>query len=101
MRENDFRRIVLAMEGAEEGEHMGHPDFRVGERIFATLHDDRAFAMVGLTPEQQEHFVRAHPEAFEPESGAWGRAGSTKVRLSAVDEDTLGAAVTLAWQNRV
>jgi hypothetical protein len=34
---DDFRRIALSMEGAEEGSHMGSADFRVGGRIFATL----------------------------------------------------------------
>src|SRR5689334_4452292 len=33
----DFRRLALALEGAEEGSHMGAADFRVGGRIFATL----------------------------------------------------------------
>jgi len=81
VRENDFRRIALGMEGAVEGAHMGHPDFRVDNPIFATLHHDREFGMVALTPDQQEQFMRAHPDAFAPESGAWGRAGSTRVRL--------------------
>jgi hypothetical protein len=80
---------------------MGHPDFRVSNRIFATLHHDRAFAMVKLTPDQQREFMRAHPGVFEPESGAWGLAGCTRVRLAAADEETLGEAVTLAWQNTV
>jgi len=101
MRANDFRRIALGLEGAAEGEHMGHPDFRVDNRIFATLHHDREFGMVKLTPDQQEQFMRAHPDAFAPESGAWGRAGSTRVRLASVHEETLGEAVTLAWQNVV
>src|SRR5436190_22173205 len=101
MRENDFRRIVLGMDGAVEGAHMGHPDFRVDYRIFATLHHDREFGMVKLTPDQQRQFTRAHPDAFAPESGAWGRAGSTRVRLASVDEETLGEPVTLAWQNIV
>ena len=35
---DDFRRIALSFPGAEERAHMGHPDFRVGGRIFATLH---------------------------------------------------------------
>jgi hypothetical protein len=55
--------------------------------------------MVKLTPAQQAKFVRDNPEAFEPSSGAWGRGGSTSVKLSSVDEDTLGEAMTLAWQN--
>ena len=38
MRANDLRRIALGMQEAVEGAHMGHPDFRVDNRIFATLH---------------------------------------------------------------
>jgi hypothetical protein len=101
MRENDFRRIALGMEGAVESAHMGHPDFRVNNRIFATLHHDREFGMVALTPDQQAQFIRADPDAFAPESGAWGRAGSTRVHLKSVHEETLGEAMTLAWQNTV
>ena len=37
MTADDFRRIALSLEGAEEGSHMGASDFRVGGRIFATL----------------------------------------------------------------
>jgi hypothetical protein len=97
-----FRRMALGMADAVEREHMGHPDFRAPGprgRIFATIHADRAFGMVKLTPQQQRRFVRSNPDAFAPESGAWGRGGCTAVRLVAVDEETLGEAMTLAWQN--
>ena len=80
---------------------MGHPDFRVNGRIFASLNDDETRGMVILTPEQQETFVREYPAVFQPESGAWGRAGCTRVHLDLVDEETLGEAATLAWQNGV
>ena len=96
---NAFRRIALGMSGAIESAHMGHPDFRANGKIFATLHADDKHGMVKLAPDQQREFVRAHPEAFTPENGAWGRQGCTRVRLAAVDEDTLGEAMTLAWQN--
>jgi hypothetical protein len=95
----DFRRIALGLKDAVEGAHMGHPDFRIEGKIFATLHSDRRWGMVKLTPEQQEAFVREHPAAFVPENGAWGRQGYTAVRLDVVDEDTVGEAVTLAWRN--
>ena len=101
MRACDFRRIALGMKGAVEGAHMGHPDFRGNGRIFATLHPDGQSGMVKLTPDQQEQFVRDHPGGFAPERGAWGRAGCTRVRLAAVQEDTLGEALTSAWQNAV
>jgi hypothetical protein len=94
-----FRRLALGFNDAIEGAHMGHPDFRVNGRIFATLHADNAHGMVKLTPEQQQRFLSEDPQAFAPESGAWGRAGCTRVTLKAVDEDTLGEALTLAWQS--
>jgi hypothetical protein len=94
-----FRRIALGMTGAVEGAHMGHPDFRFDNKIFATLHAGDVHGMVKLTPEQQQEVLSSHPEAFEPENGAWGRQGCTRVLLSAADEETLGEAMTLAWQN--
>jgi hypothetical protein len=99
MTSQGFRRIALGMTGASEGAHMGHPDFRVENKIFATLHPGELHGMVKLTPDQQQTFVSEHPTVFEPENGAWGRQGCTKVLLSAVDEETLGEAMTLAWQN--
>lgn len=93
-----FRRIALALEGAIEGAHMGHPDFRIAGRIFASLHTNNRFGMVNLTPDQQQELIRTHPDAFTPESGAWGRAGCTRVILAAADEESVGEAMTLAWQ---
>lgn len=99
MTENTFRKIALAMQGAIESAHMGHPDFRANGKIFATLHGDNKFGMVKLTPEQQQDFIREHPEIFVPENGAWGRSGSTRVILNRANEDVVGEAMTLAWQN--
>lgn len=94
-----FRKVALSLEGAWEGAHMGHPDFRVDKRIFASLHSGDQFGMVKLTPDQQAAFLEDHPAAFVPEAGAWGRAGCTRVVLEAVTEDILGEALTLAWRN--
>src|SRR3954470_4871842 len=97
----DFRRIGLGMKDVIESAHMGHPDFRVNGRIFATLHADLKHGTVKLTPDQQQLFLRDYPEAFAPETGSWGRQGCTAVRLVPVDEETLGEAMTLAWRNVV
>ena len=101
MNRNEFRRIALAMEGVVERSHMAHPDFRVGGRIFATIYPDHERAMVQLTPDQQQAFMRDAPAMFEPASGAWGRGGSTTVHLAAADAETVGEAMTLAWHNAV
>lgn len=97
----DFRRIALAFPGAEEGAHMGHADFRVGGRIFATLGSpDEAWGMASLLPEQQDDFMALAPEAFKPAAGAWGRGGSTLIRLEAASEELLEAALAAAWRQR-
>ena len=101
MRADDFRRMALALDGVIESAHMGHPDFRVGTRIFATLHTGDRFGMVALTPEQQRELLDGHPGMFSPEAGAWGRGGSTRVHLAAAEEEVVGEALTLALQNAV
>jgi hypothetical protein len=54
MNAEDFRRIALSLEGAEEGSHMGAADFRVGGRIFATLASQQhGYGNLMLTPELQ------------------------------------------------
>jgi hypothetical protein len=98
---DDFRRIALSFPGAEEKAHMGHPDFRVGGRIFATLQAPESGAgMVSLHPEQQELAMEAEPEAFRPAAGAWGRGGSTLVTLSRVSDEWLERTLDWAWAKR-
>ena len=99
MTPDEFRHIAVSMKGSVEGTHMGHPDFRANGKIFATLYPDGERGMVKLTPEQQQEFISATGDAFAPASGAWGRQGCTTVLLELVDEDRLGEAMTLAWQN--
>jgi hypothetical protein len=94
--------MALALEGVIESAHQGHPDFRVGGRIFATLgYPDRKSGVVMLTPDQQRAWIRDYPDVFVPAKGKWGEQGSTIVRLQAGDEEVLGAVLTLAWQNTV
>jgi len=97
MTADDFREIVLALDGAAEGAHMGHPDFRANGRIFASLHSEDRFGMVRLTPEEQAVLLRDHPESFEPSAGAWGRQGATNVTLATANRPAVRAAVKLAF----
>ena len=102
MTPDDFRRIALSLEGAEEGSHMGNVDFRVGGRIFATLASVKdGFGNLMLTPEMQADFVAELPDVFLPVAGGWGRSGATHVRLSAVNQDVLAGALRAAWKLRL
>ena len=99
---DDFRRIALTLEGAEESSHMGAPDFRVGGRIFATLAAQaQGYGNVMITPEQQAAFVAEAPEVFLPVPGGWGRGGATHIRLAAANPDLLYGALSTAWKLRV
>ena len=99
MTPDEFRELVLTMEGAVEGAHMGHPDFRAANgRIFASLHTGDRFGMVVLTPEEQQAVMGASPKMFEPSSGAWGRAGCTNVVLEVAAKAPVRGAILLAWQ---
>src|ERR1043166_3685568 len=72
----DFRRIALSLPGAEEGSHMGSPDFRVGGRIFATLASQKqGYGNLMLTPEQQAGFVGGLPKLCVPIAVGGGRMG--------------------------
>jgi hypothetical protein len=95
----DFREIALSLPDASEGAHMGHPDFRVRGKIFATLWPDEAWGMVKLTPEQQGAFIDAEPAVFVPVKGAWGRRGCTSVLLEAASRTVLHRAIVTAWRN--
>jgi hypothetical protein len=97
----DFRRIALSLEGAEERSHMGQPDFRVGGRIFATLASEHlGYGNLMLTREHQQAFVEELPEVFLPIAGGWGRMGMTHIRLASANEDVLSGALRLAWKLR-
>lgn len=79
---------------------MGHADFRVGKRVFATLgYPDAAFGMVKLTPEQQAQLIRAAPRVFAPVKGKWGVGGATQVRLGSATAKNLALAMKSAWSN--
>lgn len=94
-----FRRIALSLTDAIEGAHMGHADFRVNGKVFATLGwPDKAWAMVKLPQELQDALVRSQPSVFKPASGTWGRQGSTMVHLADADRATLKDAIKSAWQ---
>ncbi len=96
-----FRRIALSMPEATESEHMEHPDFRVGGKIFATLgYPDKDHGMVILPPEEQKRLVESAPATFAPAKGAWGVRGSTCVLLEAVDAATLRRVMEIAWRKR-
>lgn len=98
---DDFRALALSLDGASEGAHMGHPDFRANGRIFATLYPDGEWGMVKLGLEEQQDYIELDPATFVPAKGAWGLQGCTSVRLDRAERSQVLAALRLAWQQTV
>ena len=97
---DEFREMATSLPEASEQSHMGHPDFRVAGKIFATLgYPDENFGVVKLSPKQQEAFVAAEPEVFAPVKGGWGQRGATTVRLRDAREESVRRALVAAWRN--
>jgi len=97
----EFRRLALSLPSAEERAHMGHPDFRVGGKIFATLgHPDARHGTIMMSPQDQDLLIRDYPRVFVHAAGAWGRSGSTSVVLRIAPRRAVAAALESAWRRR-
>ena len=102
MTADSFRKLALALPGAEESAHMNHPDFRIGGKIFATMgYPGVGWAMVALTSEDQVAFVAMKPAAFAPVKGKWGEQGATSVLLRHATVPAVRAALAAAYEARV
>jgi hypothetical protein len=75
----------------------GHPDFRVGGRIFMTLWPGDKRAVVKLPPADQQALVQMDPDAFS--LGGWSHQGWTNIRLARVNAAQLRLIAQAAWRN--
>ena len=95
-----FRHLALQLPGALENSHMGHPDFRLNNRIFATLSaQEKGYGVLKLTPEQQRAFITEQPQSFSPVQGGSGRMGMTFIHLEHADEALIAGALSTAYHN--
>ena len=78
---------------------MGHADFRVGGKIFASLGPDEDWAMVKLSPDDQADLIDEGTGPYQPASGAWGAQGCTIITLRRAGEAKVRRAVAAAWRN--
>jgi len=101
MTRDAFRKLALSLPDAEERSHMHHPDFRVNDRIFATLdYPEIGWAMVALAPEDQKAFVAIDAAVFVPVKGKWGAGGATSVFLKKATAPVIREALRAAYEQK-
>jgi hypothetical protein len=91
---DDFRRLALALPEAVEGAHMGHADFRVRNRIFATL-PGGALGVVKTTRDDGEALAAANAAIYEAKP--WGPTTWLRICLPAADAGEVADLVAEAW----
>lgn len=92
------RKAALSLPEAEEQPHFHLASFRVGKKIFATIHEDKNYVMVKLTPLDQSVFCAFDKEVIFPVPGGWGLKGATYINLKKVKKAMLMDALTTAWK---
>ena len=91
------RRVFLEQPEAEEKAHMGHPDFRVGGKIFATLWPDKNLAVVRLSAADQTGALQMFPEALTLKY--WGKSPYVEVKLAKANAALLRSLAQAAWRH--
>lgn len=92
------RQLALSLPETEEKSHFETPDFRVKNKIFATIKADKQLMMVKLSAVDQSVFCSFDTAVIYPVPGGWGRQGATYIELKKVKKAMLLDALTMAWK---
>lgn len=92
------RQLALSLPETEEKSHFETPDFRVKNKIFATIKADKQLMMVKLSVVDQSVFCSFDTTVIYPVPGGWGRQGATYIELKKVKKAMLLDALTTAWK---
>ena len=92
------RQLALSLPEAEEKKHFHLPDFRVKNKIFASIHEDKNLVMVKLNAIEQSVFCSFDKTIIYPVPGGWGKKGATFVNLKKVKKEMLMDALSCAWK---
>jgi hypothetical protein len=93
-----FRALLLSMPEAVEGQHHGHPDFRVRKKIFATMFPDQGRGVLMLPVIEHHAALERNPDAYRS-LGKVSQRGVTGVMLEHADADEVHELVIEAWCN--
>ncbi len=97
--QDEFRALALSLPEATEGSHFETADFRVRNKIFATLRESDGRAVVKLTPDEQRLMAETMGGLLAPIPGGWGHKGWTRLDLDMASSEEALHVLTTAWRN--
>lgn len=92
------KQLALSLPETEEKSHFERPDFRIKNKVFATLHLDKSVMVVKLSLVDQSVFCAFDATIIYPVPGGWGRQGWTMINLKKIKKAMLVDALTTAWK---
>ena len=95
---DQVRRTAMALPETKEKPHFHLTSFRIKNKIFATIHADKNYMMVKLSPNDQSVFCSYNKEVIFPVPGGWGNKGATFINLKKVRKPMFLDALTTAWK---
>lgn len=94
-----FKTLALSYPSAEASPHFEKVAFKVkGKKIFATLHEATATAVLKLSPVDQSVFSDFGKEAVYPVPNKWGMQGWTTFELKKLPKALIQDALDTAYQ---
>jgi hypothetical protein len=100
MTDQDVRKLALSLPEAEELPHMQRTSFRVRNKIFATMSEDRTEAVVFVAPRERLYELASeHPQMFRT-LGGWSRLGALGVVLAKADRLLFEELLVASWRKR-
>jgi len=97
-----FKSIALKFPSAEAHPHFERIAFKVnGKRIFATLHEKKAIAVLKLSPVDQSVFCDFGKKAVYPVPNKWGLQGWTTFELKKLPKELVLDALKTAYEEVV
>jgi len=98
--EDDARELALSLSATIEKLSYGMPGFRVKDRLFARIREERDGLVVWCGDlEEKDFLIRAEPEKFFTTPHYDGHP-SVLVRLGAVDRQELSELLAESWRLR-
>jgi hypothetical protein len=98
--EEDVRRLALALPEVVEKPSYGTPGFRVGDRLFARIHQDGGVLVLWTADMvEKESFIDSEPDVFFTTPHYDGHP-HVLVRLDRVGPARLAGLLEMAWRVR-
>lgn len=94
---DQLSELALSFPHTIASPHFERTAFKVGKRIFATLHEESETANVKISPADQSVYCLIDKKAIYPVNNKWGLQGWTTFQLAGVDSQLMLDALHTAY----